>query len=72
MYKKNFFLFISVICFWIDLDTTIGKQYTPGFSTLEDNSSSGTVVGVVNGMDPPDQSFPVCERTTATNGMWCS
>ncbi|XP_051735685.1 la-related protein 4 isoform X3 [Ctenopharyngodon idella] len=48
-------------------DTTIGKQYTPGFSTLEDNSSSGTVVGVVNGMDPPDQSFPVCERTTATN-----
>lgn len=48
-------------------DTAVGKLYTPGFSTLEDNSTSATVVGVVNGMDPPDQSFPVCERITATN-----
>lgn len=64
--------FIFVICFCIHLDTTVGKQFTPGFSTLEDNGTSGTVVGVVNGMDPPDQSFPVCERTTGTNGMWCS
>lgn len=48
-------------------DTSIGKLYTPGLSALEDNSTSATVVGVVNGMDPPDQSFPVCERITATN-----
>uniref|UniRef100_A0A8C1X2Y0 La ribonucleoprotein 4Aa n=1 Tax=Cyprinus carpio TaxID=7962 RepID=A0A8C1X2Y0_CYPCA len=39
-------------------DNSVGKQYTPGFSTPEDNSTTGTVVGVVNGMDPPDQSFP--------------
>ncbi|XP_039507726.1 la-related protein 4 isoform X4 [Pimephales promelas] len=50
-------------------DTSVGKQYMPGFSALEDNSTSSTVVGVVNGMDPPDQSFPVCERTTATNAV---
>ncbi|XP_056304837.1 la-related protein 4 isoform X3 [Danio aesculapii] len=48
-------------------DTAVGKLYTPGFSALEDNSTSATVVGVVNGMDPPDQSFPVCERITAAN-----
>ncbi|KTG47900.1 hypothetical protein cypCar_00004927 [Cyprinus carpio] len=48
-------------------DNSVGKQYTPGFSTPEDNSTTGTVVGVVNGMDPPDQSFPVSEHTTATN-----
>lgn len=65
------FLIIIVICFCVDQDNSVGKQYTPGFSTPEDNTTSGTVVGVVNGMDPPDQSFPVSERTTATNGMWC-
>ncbi|XP_016414841.1 la ribonucleoprotein 4Aa isoform X4 [Sinocyclocheilus rhinocerous] len=48
-------------------DNSVGKQYMPGFSTPEDNSTTGTVVGVVNGMDPPDQSFPVSEHTTATN-----
>uniref|UniRef100_A0A8C2CH46 La ribonucleoprotein 4Aa n=1 Tax=Cyprinus carpio TaxID=7962 RepID=A0A8C2CH46_CYPCA len=48
-------------------DTSVGKPYTPGFFAPEDNSTSGTVVGVVNGMDPPDQSFPVSEHTTATN-----
>uniref|UniRef100_A0A673NK89 La-related protein 4-like n=1 Tax=Sinocyclocheilus rhinocerous TaxID=307959 RepID=A0A673NK89_9TELE len=48
-------------------DTSVGKSYTSGFSTPEDNSTSGTVVGVVNGMDPPDQSFPVSECTTAAN-----
>ncbi|KAI2649688.1 ATP-dependent 6-phosphofructokinase, muscle type [Labeo rohita] len=56
---------------WQEIPATqsnsVGKQYTPGFSTPEDNTTSGTVVGVVNGMDPPDQSFPVSERTTATN-----
>ncbi|KTG32387.1 hypothetical protein cypCar_00027400, partial [Cyprinus carpio] len=48
-------------------DTSVGKPYTPGFFAPEDNSTSGTVVGLVNGMDPPDQSFPVSEHTTATN-----
>ncbi|XP_052450082.1 la-related protein 4 isoform X3 [Carassius gibelio] len=48
-------------------DNSVGKQYAPGFSTPEDNSTAGTVVGVVNGMDPPDQSIPVSEHTTATN-----
>ncbi|XP_051518973.1 la-related protein 4-like isoform X3 [Myxocyprinus asiaticus] len=48
-------------------DASIGKQYTPDFPTLEDNGTSATVEGLVNGMDPPDQSFPVCEHTTATN-----
>uniref|UniRef100_A0A671TE50 ATP-dependent 6-phosphofructokinase, muscle type-like n=1 Tax=Sinocyclocheilus anshuiensis TaxID=1608454 RepID=A0A671TE50_9TELE len=48
-------------------DTSVGKPYTSDFSTPEDNSTSGTVVGVVNGMDPPDQSFLVSERTTASN-----
>ncbi|XP_051515382.1 la-related protein 4-like isoform X3 [Myxocyprinus asiaticus] len=38
-----------------------------GFPALEDNSTSSTVEGLVNGMDSPDQSFPVCEHTTATN-----
>ncbi len=60
-----------VTCFFVHIDNSVGKPYTPGFSTPEDNSTTGTVVGMVNGMDPPDQSFPVSEHTTATNGMWC-
>ncbi|XP_016333872.1 la-related protein 4-like isoform X2 [Sinocyclocheilus anshuiensis] len=48
-------------------DNSVGKQYTPGFSTPVDNSTASTVVGVVNDMDPPDQRFPVSEHTTATN-----
>ncbi|XP_026092543.1 la-related protein 4-like isoform X2 [Carassius auratus] len=52
---------------WSQNNTAEGKPYTPGFFTPEDNCPSGTVVGVVNGMDPPDQSFPVSEHTTATN-----
>ncbi|KAI7794200.1 la-related protein 4 isoform X1 [Triplophysa rosa] len=52
---------------WSQNNMAEGKQYMPGFTTSEDNSTSSTVVGLVNGMDPPDQSFPVCEQTTATS-----
>ncbi|XP_036446871.1 LOW QUALITY PROTEIN: la-related protein 4 [Colossoma macropomum] len=43
------------------------KPYTPGFSVLAGNSSSATAEGVVNGMDPPDPNFTVCEPTSGTN-----
>ncbi|KAI4900776.1 hypothetical protein NFI96_017572 [Prochilodus magdalenae] len=43
------------------------KPYTPGFSVLTGNGSSANAEGVVNGMDPPDSNFPVCEPTTGTN-----
>lgn len=52
---------------WSQNNMAEGKQYTPGFSPIENHSISNAVVGVVNGMDPPDQSFSVCDHTTATN-----
>ncbi|KAL6483057.1 hypothetical protein MHYP_G00079290 [Metynnis hypsauchen] len=43
------------------------KPYTPGFSVLAGNGSSATAEGVVNGMDPSDPNFTVCEPTSGTN-----
>ncbi|KAL7859745.1 hypothetical protein SRHO_G00148920 [Serrasalmus rhombeus] len=43
------------------------KPYTPGFSVLAGNGSSATAEGVVNGMEPPDPNFTVCEPTSGTN-----
>ncbi|TRZ00035.1 hypothetical protein DNTS_033581 [Danionella cerebrum] len=43
-------------------DDSVGKAYTPGFSDLGEGTA-----GMVNGMDPSDQCFPVCEDTTANN-----
>ncbi|XP_051961630.1 la-related protein 4 isoform X2 [Xyrauchen texanus] len=48
-------------------DASFGKQYGPGFPTLKDNSTSSAVEGLVNGMDSPDESLPVCENATASN-----
>uniref|UniRef100_A0A667ZIR8 La ribonucleoprotein 4 n=1 Tax=Myripristis murdjan TaxID=586833 RepID=A0A667ZIR8_9TELE len=42
------------------------KQYTVGFPTLEDSSSTATAEIAVNGMDPPELGFSPAESTTGT------
>uniref|UniRef100_G3P0H3 La ribonucleoprotein 4Aa n=1 Tax=Gasterosteus aculeatus aculeatus TaxID=481459 RepID=G3P0H3_GASAC len=43
------------------------KQYSVGFTTLDDSSATATAEIAVNGMDPPEQSFSPAELTTETS-----
>ncbi|KAM6982283.1 la ribonucleoprotein 4Aa isoform 2-T2 [Tautogolabrus adspersus] len=43
------------------------KQYTVGFTALDDSSSTATAEIAVNGMDPPELGFPPTEATTGTS-----
>ncbi|XP_029012211.1 la-related protein 4 isoform X2 [Betta splendens] len=43
------------------------KQYTVGFTALDDSSSTATAEIAVNGMDPPDLGFSPAESTTGTS-----
>lgn len=45
------------------------KQYTVGFSALEDSSSTATAEIAVNGMDPPELGFSPAESTKGTSGQ---
>ncbi|XP_051282846.1 la-related protein 4 isoform X2 [Dicentrarchus labrax] len=42
------------------------KQYTVGFTALDDSSSTATAEIAVNGMDPPELGFSPAESTTGT------
>ncbi|XP_022597633.1 la-related protein 4-like isoform X2 [Seriola dumerili] len=44
------------------------KQYTVGFTALDDSSSTATAEIAVNGMDPPELGFSPAESTTGTSG----
>uniref|UniRef100_A0A665UDU8 HTH La-type RNA-binding domain-containing protein n=1 Tax=Echeneis naucrates TaxID=173247 RepID=A0A665UDU8_ECHNA len=44
------------------------KQYTVGFTALDDSSSTATAEIAVNGMDPPELGFSPVESTTGTSG----
>ncbi|KAM6929477.1 la ribonucleoprotein 4Aa isoform 1-T1 [Lycodopsis pacificus] len=44
-----------------------GKQYTVGFTALDDSSSTATAEIAVNGMDPPELGFSPTESTTGTS-----
>ncbi|XP_076028150.1 la ribonucleoprotein 4Aa [Genypterus blacodes] len=43
------------------------KQYSVGFTALEDSSSPATAEIAVNGMDPPELGFAPAESTTGTS-----
>ncbi|XP_044068278.1 la-related protein 4 isoform X3 [Siniperca chuatsi] len=43
------------------------KQYTVGFTALDDSSSTATAEIAVNGMDPPELGFSPAESTTGTS-----
>ncbi|KAM8863851.1 la ribonucleoprotein 4Aa isoform 2-T2 [Spinachia spinachia] len=43
------------------------KQFSVGFTTLDDSSATATAEIAVNGMDPPDQGFSPAECTTGTS-----
>ncbi|XP_060914390.1 la ribonucleoprotein 4Aa isoform X1 [Labrus mixtus] len=43
------------------------KQYTVGFTALDDSSSTATAEIAVNGMDPPELGFSPAEATTGTS-----
>ncbi|XP_047456808.1 la-related protein 4 isoform X2 [Mugil cephalus] len=43
------------------------KQYTVGFTALDDGSSTATAEIAVNGMDPPELGFSPAESTTGTS-----
>ncbi|XP_034551686.1 la-related protein 4 isoform X2 [Notolabrus celidotus] len=43
------------------------KQYTVGFTALDDSSSTATAEIAVNGMDPPELGFSPAEPTTGTS-----
>ncbi|XP_029362407.1 la ribonucleoprotein 4Aa isoform X2 [Echeneis naucrates] len=45
------------------------KQYTVGFTALDDSSSTATAEIAVNGMDPPELGFSPVESTTGTSGQ---
>lgn len=45
------------------------KQYTVGFTALDDSSSTATAEIAVNGMDPPELGFSPTESTTETSGQ---
>ena len=45
------------------------KQYTVGFTALDDSSSTATAEIAVNGMDPPELGFSPAESTTGTSGQ---
>lgn len=45
------------------------KQYTVGFTTLEDKGSTATADISVNGMDAPEMVFSPAESTTGTPGQ---
>ncbi|XP_008316417.1 la ribonucleoprotein 4Aa isoform X2 [Cynoglossus semilaevis] len=62
---------------WPNTDMTEGytetssagcKQYTVGFTTLEDKGSTATADISVNGMDAPEMVFSPAESTTGTPG----
>ncbi|XP_068454083.1 la ribonucleoprotein 4Aa isoform X2 [Clinocottus analis] len=43
------------------------KQFTVGFTALDDSSSTATAEIAVNGMDPPELGFSPAESTTGTS-----
>ncbi|KAM9855587.1 la ribonucleoprotein 4Aa isoform 2-T2 [Aulostomus maculatus] len=43
------------------------KQYTVGFTTLDNGSSTATAEIAVNGMDPPELGFSPADSTTGTS-----
>ncbi|XP_026188409.1 la ribonucleoprotein 4Aa isoform X2 [Mastacembelus armatus] len=43
------------------------KQYSVGFTALDDSSSTATAEIAVNGMDPPELGFSPAESTTGTS-----
>ncbi|XP_070695280.1 la ribonucleoprotein 4Aa isoform X1 [Pempheris klunzingeri] len=43
------------------------KQYTVGFTALDDSGSTATAEIAVNGMDPPELGFSPAESTTGTS-----
>lgn len=43
------------------------KQYTVGFTALDDSSATATAEIAVNGMDPPELGFSPAESTTGTS-----
>ncbi|XP_045899651.1 la-related protein 4 isoform X1 [Micropterus dolomieu] len=43
------------------------KQYTVGFTALDDSGSTATAEIAVNGMDPPELSFSPAESSTGTS-----
>ncbi len=45
------------------------KQYTVGFTALDDSGSTATAEIAVNGMDPPELGFSPAESTTGTPGQ---
>lgn len=45
------------------------KQYTVGFTALDDSGSTATADIAVNGMDPPELSFSPAESSTGTSGQ---
>ncbi|XP_058498791.1 la ribonucleoprotein 4Aa isoform X1 [Solea solea] len=48
--------------------SAVCKQYTVGFTALDDSSSTATAEIAVNGMDPPELDFSPTESTTGTPG----
>lgn len=46
------------------------KQFSVGFTSLENSGSTATAEVAVNGMDPPDLGFSPAEANAETAGQW--
>lgn len=61
--------FFTLFTGYCEPSTAGCKQYSVGFTTLDDSSATATAEIAVNGMDPPEQSFSPAELTTETSGQ---
>lgn len=65
-----FWMKLFTLCAGYSESSSAGcKQYTVGFTALDDSSSTATAEIAVNGMDPPELGFSPAESTTGTSGQ---